>query len=435
MENPAPAQPTSEQSSPKPERNWKKILLFLLIGLLLISMVGVGLYLLIPRLTEQQDSLTQKQATDEIQPETKILVWIVGKEIWVKELGSKAEKVLTEDKKILDWDLLGDEKIVYITAEKDEDEFYGTAIVSLNLKTKEKEILFDSSLESILSKKENNGVCNTEDPDISTLAVSADNKYIAYARSGLWLLDLSSGDSRQIIKTTNLRPVDLKFNISNCISYQDVRWVSAEKIEIDTGSWDFSKIVLINTSGKILYEYISSSEFGDQTKQVTYTNTNQIFLTIADSRGGEPGFDDSSKLSIRTITKDRKLNTKEVLYETKDHITDAELVGEKLYFIEKHYIDNDASNYKLKLFNLNTKKTTTLANLGDLVTRTSSVSCLTVSKSDVYYKSIELVSTTPYKGLVVGKSNIHKLNLETKKISLVQTVEGPLLECFQINSY
>ncbi len=134
MENPAPVQPTSEQPPPKPERNWKKVLLFLLIFLFLISLIGVGLYLLIPTLTEQP---TQNQATNEIQPETKILVWIVGKEIWVKELDKEAEKVFTEDKKILDWDLLENDKIVYITAiVKAKDEVYGTEIVSLDLKTK-----------------------------------------------------------------------------------------------------------------------------------------------------------------------------------------------------------------------------------------------------------------------------------------------------------
>lgn len=433
MEDPAQPQPTSEQPPPKPERNWKKILLFLLIGLFLTSLVGVGLYLLIPRLTEQPTSPAQNQTTDEDQPVTKRLVWVVGKEIWVKELYKEAEKVLTEDKKILDWDLLGDEKIVYITAEKDKDEFYGIAIVSLNLKTKEKETLLKNPLNTILKEKKV-GVCNFEDPDISTLAVSADNKYIAYARSGLWLFDLSSGDSRQIIKTTNLRPADLKFDVHNCISYQDVRWVSTEKIEIDTGEWEVSKRDLIDISGNILEEYAYSTSHG-RTKQITYTNANQIFLTVVDFPGYEPYKDDGSKLGISTFTKEGKLNTKEILYETRDYIIDTELVDNKLYFIEKQYIDNDTFNYKLKLFSLSTKKTTTLANLGDLVTLTNAISCLALSESDAYYVSTELISTTPFKGLVVGKSNIHKLNLKTKKISLVQTVEGPLLECFQINSY
>ena len=71
MENPAPAQPTSEQSSPKPERNWKKVLLFLLLFLFLTSLVGVGIYLLIPRLTEQpaQNTTTNtKTATQSATP-------------------------------------------------------------------------------------------------------------------------------------------------------------------------------------------------------------------------------------------------------------------------------------------------------------------------------------------------------------------------------
>ena len=58
MENPV-------QPPTKPERNWKKILLFLLIGLFLISLVGVGLYLLVPKPTEESTPTTQpqKQAT------------------------------------------------------------------------------------------------------------------------------------------------------------------------------------------------------------------------------------------------------------------------------------------------------------------------------------------------------------------------------------
>ena len=58
MENPV-------QPPTKPERNWKKILLFLLIGLFLISLVGVGIYLLIPKPIKEPSTLTkpQKQAT------------------------------------------------------------------------------------------------------------------------------------------------------------------------------------------------------------------------------------------------------------------------------------------------------------------------------------------------------------------------------------
>ena len=68
MENPAPVQPNPNPPPQKPKRNWKKISLILLIGLFLISLVGVGLYLLIPRLAEQPDSPTQNQATPSSKP-------------------------------------------------------------------------------------------------------------------------------------------------------------------------------------------------------------------------------------------------------------------------------------------------------------------------------------------------------------------------------
>ena len=70
MEDPAPAQPTSEQPSPKPERNWKKISLFLLIFLFLITLVGVGVYLLIPRPTEEPASPTQNQDITTVKKES-----------------------------------------------------------------------------------------------------------------------------------------------------------------------------------------------------------------------------------------------------------------------------------------------------------------------------------------------------------------------------
>ena len=50
--------------------NRNKILLFLLIFLFLISIVGVGLYLLIPRPTEEPASPTQNQATPSEKPAT-----------------------------------------------------------------------------------------------------------------------------------------------------------------------------------------------------------------------------------------------------------------------------------------------------------------------------------------------------------------------------
>ncbi len=57
-ESPAP-QPSISQPLGKHSRNWKKILLILLILSVSVSLIGVGLYLLIPRLTENPTSQSQ----------------------------------------------------------------------------------------------------------------------------------------------------------------------------------------------------------------------------------------------------------------------------------------------------------------------------------------------------------------------------------------
>ena len=62
-----PAQP---QSSQKPAKNWKKVLLILLFALFLVSLVGVGIYLLIPKPSEEPTTQPQKQATPSAKPVT-----------------------------------------------------------------------------------------------------------------------------------------------------------------------------------------------------------------------------------------------------------------------------------------------------------------------------------------------------------------------------
>ena len=61
----------SEEQSPlivnptieKPKRNWKRTLLILFILLFFVSLIGIGLYLLVPKLDEGSPSTTQEQAT------------------------------------------------------------------------------------------------------------------------------------------------------------------------------------------------------------------------------------------------------------------------------------------------------------------------------------------------------------------------------------
>ncbi|OGY26795.1 MAG: hypothetical protein A2Z11_02390 [Candidatus Woykebacteria bacterium RBG_16_43_9] len=62
-------QPIINPTLEKPKRNWKKISLILLIALFVISLIGVGLYILIPKLTQEPPSQTQKQATPSAKPQ------------------------------------------------------------------------------------------------------------------------------------------------------------------------------------------------------------------------------------------------------------------------------------------------------------------------------------------------------------------------------
>ena len=63
--------PQTTQPPQNPKRNWKKILLILLVVLFLISLVGVGIYLLIPKPAEEPPTTQpQKQTTPSAKPAT-----------------------------------------------------------------------------------------------------------------------------------------------------------------------------------------------------------------------------------------------------------------------------------------------------------------------------------------------------------------------------
>lgn len=92
-------QPLPTSISPtlgKPKRNWKKILPLLLIGLFLISLVGVGLYLLIPKPTEGPTAQPPtKQATPSAKPKpkSKIVAYCWNDEIWITDVKGQKQKI------------------------------------------------------------------------------------------------------------------------------------------------------------------------------------------------------------------------------------------------------------------------------------------------------------------------------------------------------
>lgn len=66
--------PQTTQPPQKPKRNWKKISLILLVVLFLVSLVGIGLYLLIPKSVQEEPKpipqQSQKQTTPSAEPAT-----------------------------------------------------------------------------------------------------------------------------------------------------------------------------------------------------------------------------------------------------------------------------------------------------------------------------------------------------------------------------
>ncbi len=82
----------------KPKRNWKKVFLLLLIALFVVSLVGVGLYLLIPKLTQEPPSQTQKQATSPAEPtkptnKKKTIAYCWNDEIWITDVKGQKQKI------------------------------------------------------------------------------------------------------------------------------------------------------------------------------------------------------------------------------------------------------------------------------------------------------------------------------------------------------
>jgi dipeptidyl aminopeptidase/acylaminoacyl peptidase len=187
--------PQTTQPPQKPKRNWKKILLILLVVLILISLVGIGLYLLIPRLTEEPVSPTQKQATPsaKVQPKSKGIVYLkttgdtdnIGGalgELWVYDLSSKKVSSLTKDGKIdVEIKLSPDgNKIAY---KRDVGSVQSIWIYDFRRKMEEK----------IDEIEEASG--SGESSSLRGLVWRDDNKFLAYLEN---VIDNKMGDPRQV---------------------------------------------------------------------------------------------------------------------------------------------------------------------------------------------------------------------------------------------
>jgi hypothetical protein len=422
--------PSISPTVEKPKRNWRKILLILLVVLLLVSLVGVGLWL-IPKLTKEPTSPTQKQATPsaKVQPKTKKLVWIVGREIWMKELNKKAQKVLTEDEKILDWDLLGNDKVVYITAEASNDIYYGTKILRFNLKTKKKDTLLEIPLNTILSEVKKPNLCQVDDPDISAISASPDGKSLVFARLGVWKLDLATNKAEQIVETSQLqtkgKPQD---SLELCTAYAGLDWVEGQNLELDIGRYEVVETALLNVKDKnIIYRYLNGG-YVPRIMQISYSNSNPIFIKSID-----PAFNVANKRSIIGegvgLLKEESFKTEGAYYSSDSYINDRVIANNKVYFVETT-IPNDSSQpygYIFKSFSLDTKKTLELFDFGTIDSNSAyDVKCLAPEGSNLYFEAFE----KPF------EVNVYKLDVNAKKKSLVEKIsfnekDNDLVGCFQ----
>jgi len=420
--------PSISPTLEKPKRNWKKISLLILIGLLLISLVGIGLYLLIPGLNQEPPSQTQKPATPSTKPKPKTtkIIWVKGKEIWIKDRNTDGTKFFAEDKKILDWDLLGNDKIVYITAvEKSKDEIYGTEIISLDLKTKNREILYEKDLDKIISEripclsgtKFND---NQEDASISTLSVTPDNKSIIFASEGIWSLDLQSKKVGQLLKTD-----DFSIGKGECLSYRNLKVVNKQSAELFISGFEGFTKGLIDIKNKKLLEKYSTGWYST-ILQVSFPPKDQIFIKSISHSYTQHG----SVIGEGTGKDSYKVD--EEFYSTENYISTADVSGSKVFFVEAEDTETDPNGqpytFSLHVLDLNTKGVSKISGINLEGSSEFDIKCMTSDQANVYMGIIKENS--------LEISSVDLASRGQKVIEKIQESESEkVVDCFQVTNF
>jgi len=427
--------PPTQVLNIEPKKPSKKII-WILLAIPALILIGLGAWLIVknPSPNPSKSSLKETTPSAKVQPMTKRLIWIKGKEIWLKEEGKVVEKVMTEDKKIFGWDLIGGEKIVYITAENSNGQYYGTRILRFNLKTGKKDELLEIPLNTILAEVRKPNVCSIEDPDISAISVSPDGKSLAFARSGVWVLDLATNKTEQIIKTGQLQPQGKpQDSLELCTAYAGLDWVEGQNLEVDIGRYEAVETALLNVKDKnIIYKYFNGG-YNPRIIQINYSNSNPIFIKSVD-----PAFDvGNTKRSIIgegvDLLKKESFKTEEAYYSSDNYINERVIDNKTVYFVETT-IPSDFSQsygYIFKSFSSDTKKTSELFDFGTITSNGAySIRCLAPEVSKLYFEAFE----KPF------EVNIYQLNLDKKEKSLVETIsydekESNLVGCFQTTTF
>ncbi len=371
----------------------KKIFVFLG-AVLLLTLLLVAYWYFMLRTSSNSKSGSSQTTTKSAQVAKKKverMVWVKDKEVWVKEEGKEPEKIFSETRRILSWDVATQGNLVYVAGtEKNKDEIYGTELISLDLSNLKKTTLFAKSLEQIDKEMPQKEPCWSDDADISYPKFSVDGKYLAFASLGLKIMDVKTKKIVNEIGSSSFKSGDGNLN---CLSYGNIRWFSKNVIEIMVGRWESADIYLVDLSDKSIlathttgYEYVRRLTL--EPKTLILNSLGSAFDVASDSARTKIG-EAKSKYSVEL---------KNTIYQSKENSIDLEVVdNNKVYFFERESsTDNKNHKITLKSLDIATNSVATLKVLSDKKNSDSAPypTCSLVKGDKIYYQLQENSVTT-----------------------------------------
>ena len=260
-----------------------------------------------------------------------------------------------------------------------------------------------------------------EDPDISTLSVTKDNKAIIFASSGTWALDVKSKKATQLLKTEDF----ITTYGNTCLSYSGLEIAGEENIELFTSCYEgCSKSVIDLKNKKIIEEY--STGWYSTVTQVSYSPNEPIFVKAVSYIYTKHGS------VIGKGSGEDKYTVDEIFYTTDNYISGVVVEGDNIYFVE--VIDDDSSEdgkpytFSMHVLNLSTKKTSKISDLDLISNNEFAIRCLVVSGSEVYF-GVSKDETLQISSLGL-KSKMQKL-----VVTIPESTNEKVVDCFQVTSF
>lgn len=395
VENPPVSEVSVQAKSKIPKLTKKQILI---IAAFVLAIIVLGLMLIYFNfLAKSGKNINEnKVATTSVKLATKKterVVWVRGKEIWVKEGNKLPEKIFTETRRIMDWDVDSEGNLVYIVATaKNKDTVYGTELIRLKLATLEQKVLFQKTVAEIDKEISPNEDCQSQDPDLSSVKFSPDGKYLVFAATNLKILDTKIYKLTKEIDSSTFRRKDGNLD---CLYYGSIRWFSDQILEISIGRWESGDNYTIDLQDKsVLSLYGSGYQFN---KKLTLEPKALVLTSLSSS------FDvasDSARTSIGEAKTKYSIEMKNTLYQSKEGAVYQETNdGATSYFFEEEStLDNQNHKLTLKSLDITSGKVKTLKVLSDIKNSNSApyANCLSLRNNKLYYQFSEGLVLTLY---------------------------------------